>query len=50
MQTTLKNYTWIVFGASYVDKPDVQFSGSVASLQVPPHVDIIVTDDACDEV
>lgn len=36
--------------SSYIDKTNVEFSGRVASLQVSSHVDVVVADDARDEV
>lgn len=35
---------------SYVDEADVEFLRRVASLQVPPDVNVVVTDDARDDV
>ncbi len=38
------------FNHTHVDEADVQLFGSVASLQVAAHVNIIVTYDSCDYV
>lgn len=35
---------------SYVDEADVELLRRVASLQVPPDVNVVVTHDACDDV
>lgn len=35
---------------SYVDEADVELLRRVASLQVPPDVNVVVADDACDDV
>lgn len=35
---------------TYVNEANIQFSSRVASLQVTPHVDVVVSDDASDQI
>lgn len=35
---------------THVDEADVELFGRVAALQVSPHIHVVVSDDACDDV